>query len=278
MATLKQALAGKLTKKELENLVSSYDVIGSIAIIEIPPALKKKEKEIGETLLGLHPNIKTVLKKAGMHKGKYRRQKLRVIAGKRSKTAVYKENNTMLKLDVEKVYFSPRLSTERKRIYQLVKPGEKVLVMFSGCAPYVAVIAKNTKAEEVYGIELNPVAHKFAEENIKLNKISNAKLILGDANEEAKKLSKKGIKFDRIVMPLPKGAGDFLGSAFLVSKKGTTIHFYGFAGKDEFRDKKEKVRQLCKKHGKKCRILRIVRCGHYSPGVYRICIDFRVLS
>jgi hypothetical protein len=36
------------------------------------------------------------------------------------------------------------LSTERKRISELVKPGEKVLVMFSGAAPYVCVIAKKT--------------------------------------------------------------------------------------------------------------------------------------
>ena len=46
------------------------------------------------------------------------------------------------------------------------KPGEKVLVMFSGCAPYPVVIGRNTKAKEIYGIELNPLAHKFAEENV----------------------------------------------------------------------------------------------------------------
>jgi len=275
MATLKQALSKKLTKKELEKLISSYDIIGSIAIIEIPQGLAKKEKLIAETLLKLHPNIKTVLKKAGAHAGRYRRQKLKVLAGKRTKTAEYKENNARLRLDVEKVYFSPRLSTERKRVFQLVKPKDSVLVMFSGCAPYPVVIAKNTKAKEVYGIELNPIAHKFGVENVKLNKLKNVILVRGDVKKAVPKLKKK---FDRILMPLPKDAGDFLGSAFKASKKGTVIHFYDFANLDEFNEKKEKIRNLCKKHNKKCRILKIVKCGSYSPRVFRICIDFKILS
>ena len=43
---------------------------------------------------------------------------------------------------MEDCYFSARLSTERKRVADLVKAGENVLVMFSGVEPYVAVIAK----------------------------------------------------------------------------------------------------------------------------------------
>jgi len=90
---------------------------------------------------------------------------------------VAKENNIRLKLDIEKVYFSPRLSLERMRIAELVntsksresknKKSEKkedILVMFSGCAPYCCVIAKNakTKVNSVIGIEINPEGHKYA--------------------------------------------------------------------------------------------------------------------
>lgn len=275
MATLKQALKDKLTKKEMENLVTSYDVVGSIAIIEIPSVIEKKEKLIGETILELHPNIKTVLKKADIHKGRFRRQKMNVIAGKRTKIAEYKENDARLKLDVEKVYFSPRSSTERKRIYQMVKPGENILVMFSGCAPLPVVIAKNTEADEIYGIELNPIAHKFGLENIKLNKLENVRLIKGDVRTEVQKLKKK---FDRIIMPLPKDAETFLDEAFKVSKKGTIIHLYQFAHIDEFEDAKKKVRKICREHKKKCRIMNLVKCGSYSPRTYRICIDFKILG
>ncbi|MBN2112203.1 class I SAM-dependent methyltransferase family protein [Candidatus Woesearchaeota archaeon] len=275
MATLKQALEKELTKKEMETLVASYDIVGSIAIIEIPPLLRKKEKLIAKTLMSLHKNIKTVLKKAGIHKGKYRRQKLRFLAGKRTKIAEYKENNARFRIDVEKVYFSPRSSTERKRISELVTPGEEVLVMFSGCAPLPVVISKNTKAKEIYGIELNPVAHKFALQNVELNKLRNITLFNGDVKVIVPKLKKK---FDRILMPLPKDAQTFLGAAFKTAKKGATIHLYRFAHIDEFERVKKKVEDICAQNKKKCKIIRLVKCGAYSPKVYRVCIDFKILS
>jgi len=63
MVTLRQALEKKLTKKEREKLISSYDVLGSIAIIEIPPELEKKEKfgyfvSLAPGITGLLPKSK----------------------------------------------------------------------------------------------------------------------------------------------------------------------------------------------------------------------------
>ena len=54
---LKELLKGKLTEEEMKKLVTSYDVIGSIAIIEIPEELQSKEKEIGEAIIKLNKNI-----------------------------------------------------------------------------------------------------------------------------------------------------------------------------------------------------------------------------
>ena len=81
------------------------------------------------------------------------------LAGFDTKETIHKENNVRLKLNVEEVYYSARYSTERKRIMQLVKPGEDILIMFSGAAPFVCVLSKNTKAKEIIGIELNPIGH-----------------------------------------------------------------------------------------------------------------------
>ena len=178
---LKKSLIKKLGKEDLKFLKRSMDILGNIAILEIPKELedKKKEKLIAEEVLKLNKNITTVLKK-GKHEGVFRVQKLEHLAGKKTKEATYKELGTLMKLDVEQVYFSPRLSTERKRIMQLVKKPEDILVMFSGCSPYVCVLAKNTPARYVWGIEINPVAHRYGWENLKLNKISNAFLINED--------------------------------------------------------------------------------------------------
>lgn len=271
---LQKLLAGELTKKQLSLLPSSYDIVGDIIIFsDMPKELAKKEKLIGNALLNLHKNTKVVLKKIKKFSGKYRLPKLKVIAGEKRKETMHKENNVVLKLDIEKAYFSPRLSNERKRISNLVKKDESVLVLFSGCGVYPLVIAKNSECKEVYGIELNKTAHKYAAENIQLNKLANKiTLIHGDVKKI--KLNKK---FDRILMPLPKDAGDFLKDVFKYSKKGTIIHFYAFGQENKFNEIKRNLTDKCRKLGKKIRILNLVKCGQYSPYTYRICVDFKIL-
>ncbi len=270
---IKIKLKKKLSSKDFKKVKTSMDVIGNIAIIEIPDEINKKEKIIAQQVLNTNKIITTVLKK-GKHKGTFRTQKLKFLAGKKTKEAIYKENNITLKLDVEKVYFSPRLSNERKRIYQQVKKQEEILVMFSGCAPYVCTIAKNTNAKHITGVEINPEGHNYAIQNLLLNKLNNISTFLGDVKNIVPKLNKK---FDRIIMPLPKTAEEFLDVALKVSKKGTIIHLYNFKHEDNFQETTDSIKEACKKEKKKCRILRTVRCGQHAPRTYRICVDFKVL-
>ena len=182
--TFKEELKDKLTQKELNSLKTAYDSLGDIAIIEIDEELEPKEKIVGEALIKTNKTIKTVLKKSGIHGGEFRTQDMVYLAGEKTKEAIHKENNVKLKLNVEEVYFSPRLSTERKRLLSKVKKGEDVLVMFSGCAPYPCTISKNTEANMVVGIEKNPEGHKYALKNVKENKLTNVFLINGDVRDE----------------------------------------------------------------------------------------------
>ena len=272
---LRYYLKDKLKNDELELVPSSFDVVGNILIFsEFPKELLKKEKIIGETILKNYPRIKTVLIKTKKYSGKFRTPKLKVIAGENRKETIYKENDVFIKIDVEKVYFSPRMSSERKRISELIKPNESVLVMFSGSAVYPLVMAKNSKCKEVYGIEINPVAHKYAKENIKKNKLENKiKLFLSDVKKVMPKIKKK---FDRIIMPLPKGGENFLGLALKYIKNKGLVHFYDFGHEDEMYKAGEKIKAACQKSGKKPKIIKTIKCGQYSPRFYRICVDFFV--
>src|SRR3989338_1011654 len=187
---LKFYLKNKLSNKELQLVPTSFDVVGDILIFsDFPKELAKKEKLIGQTILENYPHIKTILKKTKKYSGKFRLPKLKVIAGEKCKETICKENNVFIKLDVEKVYFSPRMSSERKRIAELIEPNETVLVMFSGCAPFPLVIAKNTKCKEIYGVEINRIAHKYALENVNKNKLENKiRLFFGDVKKILPKL------------------------------------------------------------------------------------------
>ncbi|MBN1793101.1 class I SAM-dependent methyltransferase family protein [Candidatus Woesearchaeota archaeon] len=270
--SLKEALGSKLSKQEMEVLNTSMDVTGQIAILEIPDELGSRIKIIAREALKANPQLKTVLKK-GKHEGVFRTQKLAWLAGEKTKEAVYKENGVTLRFDVEKVYFSPRLSNDRKRVAGLVKKDEDVLVMFSGCGPYTCVIAKNSAAKRVVGVEINPEGHKYALENIKANKLRNAEAVLGDAKKTVLGLS---TKFDRILMPLPASSQEFLQTALAAAKKGATIHFYQFQDEDKTEESVKMLREACKEAGLKFKLLRIIKCGQNSPRSYRFCFDFRV--
>ena len=271
---LKDILRKKLTKKELSLVPSSFDMVGDIIIFsDFPQGLSKKEKIIGNEMLKNFRHFKSVFKKTKKYSGRFRTPKLKLLAGSNSKETVHKENNVRLKLNVENVYFSTRLSEERKRIAKKVRKNEKILVMFSGCGTYPLVISKNTKAGEIYGIEINPIAHKYALENVKLNKINNINLFLGDVKKVLPKINEK---FDRIIMPLPKGAENFLGLALNKIRKNGIIHFYSFAEENNYGNIKKIINNECEKKKKKCRILDIVKCGQFSPRVYRVCVDFKV--
>lgn len=275
MTKLKELLKKKLTPKQLNLVPSSFDMVGDLAIFsDIPKELKNKEKLIAEALLKLNKHIRVILKKTKKYSGKFRTPKLKIIAGEKRKETELKENKVRLKLNPEKAYFSVRLATERNRINQLIKPKESVLVMFSGVGVYPANISKNTEAKEIYSIEINPGAVEYQRENIFLNKLNNIKLFKGDVKVVVPKLKKR---FDRILMPLPRGGEDYLGVALRATKKGSVIHFYDFLHEDEFDKAKEKIQKACQKAKKKYKILNLVKCGQFGPGIYRICVDFNLI-
>ena len=272
---LRQALGGKIPKKDLLNLKLSFDTVGSIAILEVDKGMEKYEKRIAKTLLELNKHIKTIVKKAGIHEGELRLQKMKWLAGKKTKETIHKESGVNIKLNVEKVYFSVRLGTERLRIAKQVVPGEHILCMFSGCAPYPCVLARQTKAKEIIGVELNDIGHQYGVENVTLNKLKNVTLYHGDVRTVVPGLKRA---FDRIIMPLPHGADDFLDVAFSASKKGTIIHFYDFSDEVDIPiTTKEKIRAATKAAQQKVRILQIVKCGSYAPRKWRVCADVQVV-
>ena len=248
----------KVPKVEVD--LGSFDTIGDVVIV----GEDVSDKTCNDLLK--RREIKVVLRKVGVHHGEFRTQDLEVVCGENRKETVYKENGVNLKLDVEKCYFSPRLSTERMRVAKMVKPGEKVLVLFSGVAPYCAVLAKHTKAKLIVGVEKNPVAHEYAVLNCR--KFKNVEVF----NEDAKDFNSSE-KFDRVFMPLPKSAEDFLDVAVKYVKKGGVIHFYDFLHENDIPD--VALEKIKKKVGK-FKVLDVVKCGHYSPGKFRICVDILV--
>ena len=143
---------------------SGYDIVGNIAIVKFSKEAKAKEKKkFAEKLLKSQKSVTTVLEKTRGFKGRLRKHETKYLAGEKTKEALYHENGCVFRFNVDSCYFSPRLSNERKELAKKVKKGDSVLVMFAGVGPYPIVIAKNSKAEEVYSNEINREANKYSE-------------------------------------------------------------------------------------------------------------------
>jgi tRNA (guanine37-N1)-methyltransferase len=287
------------------NIPRAFDVFGNIVLVKFPRGARKKEKKrFASNILKNHKSITTVLEKIGKFKGRLRKQETRWVLGEKTKEVLYRENNCVFRFNLDSVYFSTRLSNERKEIAGKIKKNDAVLVMFAGVAAYSIVIAKNSKAKIVYSNELNKEANKYGKLNAELNKVKNKIIFLdGDIRRVARTISKphpptqkkivnrKSIrslkvnfgynipaKFDVIVMPRPQLKDSFLKEAFLLSKKGTRIFYYDFCKEDEIPLIENKIKTGAGKARKKIKILRVKKAGEIAPYKYRIRIDFMVLN
>lgn len=226
--TLVQVLENRLPPHLLASLPRALDIVGDIAVIEVPPELKAHESLIGDAILKTHKTVHTVLTKVGAVRGTYRLRDFEVIAGERRTSTVHKEYGCQYHVDVAKAYFSPRLSHEHNRIASLVRKGETVVDLFAGVGPFSVLIAKSNPSVKVYAVDINPEAVELLEGNVRLNRVENrVTSILGDASQIVEKRL-RGVA-DRVVMNLPEKASEFVDAACKALKPtGGTVHHYAF--------------------------------------------------
>ncbi len=268
---LKKRLAESFSKRELARLVGAYDVVGDIAIVIIPEELESQEHAIAQAVLASNSKIKVVAKRAGHYGGEFRTIPLQILAGENRKETEVKEFGIRLLVNPETVYYSVRSGNERKRIASLVAPGESVLVMFSGVAPFPLVIAGHSEARSVVGIEKNPAAHAYAVANLCRNKKqTNIHLYHGDVRAVLPLLA---TTFDRVIMPLPTRGEEFLSCALQALNADGFLHFYDMQGVGLFAQSIDKINRACAEKNRQVLWSAITRCGHPAPRTYRICVD-----
>ncbi|MDR0887990.1 MAG: class I SAM-dependent methyltransferase family protein [Candidatus Methanoplasma sp.] len=243
-------------KGELPN---SYDVIGDVAIIKFDPNHPNKH-EIGEALLRVTPSLRTVMLDAGV-KGEFRIRDLVQIAGTGGSETIHKEFGVRMIVDPAKVYFNPRLATERSRVAGEVKDGEVIIDMFAGVAPFGLVISKHAKPEIIYSIDLNPDAAGFMQRNIEANHVTNIVPITGNAATAVNDLPEA----DRIIMNLPHMADLFLPHALKKLKTGGIIHLHKIVERSETEWFAKKFIADSELSGYKIHIARSAELKTYSP-------------
>jgi tRNA (guanine37-N1)-methyltransferase len=277
--TLAEVLQNQLPPNLLEALPRALDIVGDIAITEIPPALQTHKNLVGKAILKTHKSVRTVLAKAGAVSGTYRLREFDFIVGENKTATLYKEHGCSYYVDVAKAYFSPRLSHEHNRVASLVQNGETVVDLFAGVGPFVVPIAKKHPDVKVYGVDINPDAVALLEKNARLNRVENRVYpIVGDARQIVD--DKLHGVADRVIMNLPEIANEFIDTACkTVKSTGGTVHFYGFIRLAEtLEDMKQHFAEAVEKAGRTVESFSYAKTvRETAPHEYQAVLDSKIL-
>jgi tRNA (guanine37-N1)-methyltransferase len=276
--TLEELISGKIPDYLLKKLPHSLDIIGDIAIIEIPTELNNYNEILGGAILKLHKNIKAVFSKSSPIKGNYRLRSFDFLCGENRTYTTHIEYGCKYFLDISKVYFSPRLSQEHNRVASFVKGNEVIVDLFAGIGPFSILIAKNNPEAKIFSIDINPVAVEFLKKNIRLNRVNGAVVPFeGDArpliNEHLTGIA------DRIIMNLPEKAKEFINVACKALKpKGGIIHYYEFIQEpDSIAEAQDRIYNQVKKTGRIVdEFLFAKKIRETAPYQYQVAFDFKI--
>ncbi|HLG36722.1 MAG TPA: class I SAM-dependent methyltransferase family protein [Nitrososphaera sp.] len=272
---LKEVLESVLSPEESSLVYSAFDQIGSIVIIKIPDALMSKKGLIAQAILDNIKTAKSVFAQVSAVQGDFRVRDLEYLAGEKTTMTEYKEHGCRFKVDVAKAYFSPRLSTERKRIAEMVQDNEIIVNMFAGVGTYSIVIAKANKTCKIYSIDSNRAAAELCTINAKLNKVQDrVESICGDAASVIK--DRLAGSANRVLMPLPERAKEFVNDAVLALKPGGGIvHYFAHVKADSKKASQDAgladAKEAFSKYNYDVRGIRIVR--EVGPRLYQIVAD-----
>jgi tRNA (guanine37-N1)-methyltransferase len=208
-------------------LPRSFDVVGDIVLIHLPPELEDRAGEVGAALLAFVPGARIVGLDRGVE-GPERLRQLERIAGVGSWTTRHLENGLSLEVDLERAYFSPRLAREHALVAEAVRPGETVYDLCCGIGPFALTIARDGRAHEVVAVDFNPDAVRLLRTNMERLGLSGRVRAVEGRVEEFLPSARPA---DRVILNLPREGIKYIPSVAGVVGVGGTLHYYEVTAK-----------------------------------------------
>lgn len=243
----------------------SYARLGDIAILDADDP--DRAREIADALVASDLPLSSVVNRASKVKGKLRVREWDVLAGET--TTVHREYGTEFALDIADVYFSPRLATERHRVVEQVREDERFLDMFAGVGPFVVPAA--ARGASAVGVDLNPAAIEFLEENAERNGVADRVTAI---NADVREIEYTDWA-NRIVMNLPHSAEEFLDTAVKLAGDECLLHYYDIQHEDDpFGPGERAIRGAASEYAVAVETRHTVRS--YAPHELNVCLDVRI--
>ncbi len=276
---LKERLKGKLSEEELALLPRGFQTLGKVIILKLNQKLLAQKDLIGKVCLELFPKIKSIYVNVGKIVGTFREpEKIELMAGEDNPLVEHKEHDVIYRFDITKIMFSKGNLNERRFLATLVKKGEIIVDVFAGIGYFSLPIARHSAAERIYSIELNPESYRFLIENIKINHFKDIIIpINGDCKQEVLKLSKAGIKADRIIMGVFPAPKEYIKEALTLTKdNGSIFHYEGVVEKEKYITLFEDFNEIAESEYYKCELKSYRFVKSYGPNLFHTVIDIFV--
>ncbi|AEH61815.1 protein of unknown function Met10 [Methanosalsum zhilinae DSM 4017] len=261
MKKMEQIIAETVSSDMAHLIPARFDVLGDIAVVQIPPDIGPYKRAIAEAIVENRRDINVVLNKITKLTGDSRTASFECLLGNRF-TTDYREYGYVYRIDLANAFFNSRLSYERQRIQSQVKTDEMVVVPFSGVGPFAIPAAKKAT---VVAVDSNHRACRLLKYNSRINSVEdNLSIVHSDACSIRSMFSQD---FDRAIVPAPYGMDRFLKIISDCIKKGGMIHFYTFK-------KEHQIPELIHTYHRSGLDVRFYRrCGNVAPGVSRWALD-----
>jgi len=264
---IRETLSTKVPERHLDLLPRSYEVIGNILLLTMPPQLEEWKHEVAQAYLEVL-GMQSVMEKKGIS-GEYREPGHRLLAGSGTVT-IHKENGIRYKIDLSRLMFSSGNIFERIRMARMDDVGP-VVDMFAGIGYFTLPLAKHA-GSFVVSLEKNPASFKYLEENISLNGLEDK---VTAHNMDCRDYEGSGAK--RIVMGYVRETHKYLDKAIELASDGCIIHYHQTLFAPELGSLLEKqIGDAAANGGCDIDILDVRTVKKYSPGVSHIVADLRV--
>jgi tRNA (guanine37-N1)-methyltransferase len=229
------------TPEERSRLPRSFDVIGDIVLVRIPPETQDRAREIGAALLSFVPGARVVGADRGVH-GTARRRSIELLAGEGGWRTRHRENGIDFDVDVARAYFSPRLGREHRRVADEVAEGDRVLDLCCGIGPFSVLIAHDGRAREVVAVDSNPDALELLRSTIRGRPYASR---IAAVEADVAAFAASSGPAERVILNLPHEGIKYVPSvARTVAPRGR-LYYYEVTSRAEFAGRGEAiVRQL----------------------------------
>ncbi len=247
----------------------SYERLGDVVILDEDDP--DRAREIADAVDESALPVETVLDRASKIKGEQRVRDWTVLVGESTET-VHREYGHEFALDLDAVYFSPRLATERHRVVEQIAPDEHVFDMFAGVGPFAIPAA--ARGATVVGTDINERAIEYFRENARRNGVEErVTAIAGDVREVATEYENWA---DRIVMNLPHSADEFLDTAVELAGEDCVIHYYDIQHEDDPYGPGERVIRAAAEPTYDVTVETAHTVRSYAPHELNVCLDVRL--